>query len=1168
MPESHTGVRIRGRFRRSVNLERDFHETDGLRGYVVTARARELVGRVTDAMTTRHGQRAWSVMGPYGSGKSACALFAAHLARGGTEAIALLEDAADTELNERAEAAFEEPFCPVLIVGSRRPLAEALLEGLAHSLDAFADAHDEVSDTLTNLAGRVREAAGDADDEETARLYREAAEAVHETTGGGLFVVIDELGKLLEYAALHPEQSDLFVLQRLSEHAARPPESSDASAPMALLTILHQAFERYAGRLPAAEREEWRKVQGRFEDFAFVEPADETLRLLARAVETDDSVAAHHDAVSGLMDAARLPATFDEAQVADCLAEALPLAPAVSLIVGPLFRRLAQNERSLFAFLSAGEPHSFADVMQQPDAPPLYRLDHLYDYLTGAMGATLFNERMNRLWAETESALSRLETAGEQDVRLLKQIALLSFAGDLSGLHPTAELLRVTAGFSADDVDETLRTLKEARVVTYRPFHEEYHVWQGSDFNLEGKLDEAREEIPQRRPLANMLQDALPPLPVVARRHSYRTGATRVFEVIYASDSAWRQHLEAPHNRADGRIVYVLPKHEGDTTSLKESLREASAETGDAMTLLAVPDGIEVLHEAVRDLACFDWVLKHAEELQGDAAARTEVREQHADLAGYVHDQLTRLVVSDETGSNPCTWFYQGERCPVENERALQQQLSQICDDVFPQAPVVWNELVNRKEPSSSAVYGLKKLLEAMVEHGDEPRLGIDGYPAAYGLYASILEATGMHREKKGEWGFGKPSEDKKGCRSAWNVIAEQFEKAEGQRVSVQTFYDALTGAPHGVREGIIPVFLFAFYQHAGDEIAFYEDGSFIHDPSYAEIERFQKTPSKFAFQRVTIEDARADILDRLAPLVGLEEPPGEPLPVVIRLLRSVRDLPPYVRKTTRLSDEALAVREVLHQATEPATLLFEDLPEACGVESFLGSRALQSDRVFEYVERLQEALRELGRAYDNLIDYIEQEIARVFRLQAEDREARRSELAKRAQVLLPHVSEAPLSSFLVRATDEMMDTQSWYETLAALIAKRPPAQWLDKNRETFQSRLAEIAQQFLNQEPLYFEEGDGAEASTTSTQENGKAAPKTQRIRLSISAQNEPDKQAVVSIPVEKEDHVSEVVEAVKKTLDAEKSLSADLKLAALSKVAQQLLSDRADFQDSETSG
>ncbi|PSQ76240.1 MAG: hypothetical protein BRD37_07275 [Bacteroidetes bacterium QH_8_67_23] len=1176
---------IRRRFRRSVHLERDFYRADGLDGYVVTAKARELVRRLAGALTAPEGERAWSITGPYGGGKSASALFAAHLARGSDAALARLDDA-DAALAAEAREAFAAPFCPVLIVGARRPLAEALLDGLAQSLSAFAE--DTGADALAALADEA-DAAAPTDDEAT-RLYREAARTVHETTGGGLFVVIDELGKLLEYAALHPEQSDLYVLQRLSERAGD--EQHQPPAPVALVTILHQAFERYAGRLPAAQREEWQKVQGRFEDFAFVEPADETLRLLAEAVDAQPRDEENEEAgsVDALLDAVRLPPHFDAEQVQRCLTEALPLSPAVSLAVGPLFRRLAQNERSLFAFLAAGEPHGFGDVMNRDDAPPRYRLDHLHDYLVGALGATLFDERMNRLWAETDAALARLEAPSALDERLLKQIAILGFAGDRAGLRPTAPLLRVAADAPPEEVDTALERLKEARVITYRPFHEEYHVWQGSDFDLEGKLAAARREVPERRPLAAMLREALPPLPLVARRHSYRTGATRVFEVIYASDETWRQHLEAPYDDADGRIIYVLPEHAGGARSaLEETLRNASAQSDAPLTLLAVPGSAETLREAARDLACFDAVLDDPD-LEGDAAARKEVREQRAELAGYVHDQLTRLISSSENGRNPCDWIYQGKEIEVESERALQQRLSRICDEVFSEAPEVWNELINRRSPSGSAVYGQKQLLEAILEHAEEPRLGIEGTPAAYGLYASVLRATGIHREQDragedGTWTFGAPSAERDGCRAVWDAIGRLLDEAEGQRVAVADCYDTLTAPPYGVREGLLPVFLFAFYKHAEDEIAFYENGSFVHDPAYAEIERFLNAPEKFALQRVTVEEARADVLERLAPLVGLEETGEEnraPLPFVVRLLKSVRDLPPYTRKTGRLSDEALAVREALHRATEPATLLFQELPEACGLDSFLGDEASDDAEVF--VTRLQDALRELGRAYGDLLDDIEERIAEAFALQAEDSEARRSELAERAQVLLSHVTDTALKSFCVRATDEMLDTQGWYESLAALLAKRPPEQWVDKDREKFEETLTQVAHRFRNQEPLYFEEskngagsseaeGNGEDAveskeASPAAQTNGTASPpKMRRIRLSISASDEPDQEAVVNIRLENEDDVDQVVKHVGRALEEADENNVDVKLAGVSEVAQSLLTEReASFSRSET--
>ena len=138
---------VKGRFRRSVHLERDFYTENALDGYVLTATAREMLSRIVATLANETTSKAWSLTGPYGSGKSAFALFVAKLlgapdASATKEALEVLKDG-DTQLHQR----FANPngkgwlsssgFCPVLISGERAPLSLALLRGLEHGLISF-----------------------------------------------------------------------------------------------------------------------------------------------------------------------------------------------------------------------------------------------------------------------------------------------------------------------------------------------------------------------------------------------------------------------------------------------------------------------------------------------------------------------------------------------------------------------------------------------------------------------------------------------------------------------------------------------------------------------------------------------------------------------------------------------------------------------------------------------------------------------------------------------------------------------------------------------------------------------------------------------------------------------------------------------------------------------
>ena len=1170
-------VSIRGQFKRSVDLVRDFHDASGIDGYIVTPTAQKVLRQIGASLQGERPERSWTLTGPYGGGKSAFALFASHIARGNPEAIHHLRKEND-ELAASFESLKEEPLCPVLVGGARKPLNTALLEGLAAALPSFAeqvDADEGTRAELLQLSEETEEAARQENlaGETTLDFFLRASRAVQSSGGDGLFIVIDELGKLLEYAALHPDRGDIFVLQQLAERAARTVEENEPS--IFLTTILHQSFERYASNLDQTQREEWQKVQGRFEDIAYVEPADATLQLLANAVQVDrgELSSKSKSLVDGVVAAAQLPKRFDMSETRELLYETLPLHPLVSLLVGPLFRRLAQNERSLFAFLSSSEPNGFLDVMAQAGKEasasdlPLYRLDHLYDYLMTTLGATLFNQNTSKLWAETEAALGRMKDVTPLSQPVLKQIALLNFAGEMAGLEATTDLICSSMDAPTEDVEKELSRLIDERVIAYRKYSDSYIVWQGSDIDIEEEVEKARAQVSPDVPLADLLTEVVPPSPVAAHRHSYETGTTRVFEVLYSASNTWEVALESATPEADGYIVYVLPDRDIDRQELVETL-ESEAE--DPLLFFAVPEGVSQLRDIVYELKCLQWVGKNVEKLNGDATARRELRERQADLEQRVDASLSRLLVADESGRNPCIWIHDGNMLRIEGQRDLQSLLSKACDEVFPDVPEIWNELLNLREPSPSAVRGQKKLLEAMTtgneEEGrapDKNRLGIEGTPAEYGLYASIVEATGMHREEDdGTWYFTHPyKEEKPGCYAVWKRIEDCFREASGKPVTVDTFFEVLAERPYGMREGLTPVFLFAYFKANEDEIAFYENGTFLQQIDYGMIERLLKTPSKFEMQQVTIEGPRRDVLEHLAPLVGLADDNRKPLPVVLRILREVHGLPPYVRKTSRMSEEALAVREALYRATDPTTLLFDELPGALNtsVDSFLSSEDINEDAIQSFVTGLQQALREITRAYDQLIREIQDRVAKSFQTRADTVEEQRHEIAERAQALEPHVSDDSLKSFVIRATNEMMDTQAWYESIATLLAGKPPVKWLDDDLDRFNAELVQTARKFRNREPLVFENGSGTEDRPENDQTK-QAKRNLIRIRLGITTLGEDEQETVVQIQPDDQQTVDQLADELQQTLESVSNVDSrdtQIDLAALGKLIQRLSQD-----------
>ena len=198
--------RVRSRFLRSAHLERDFEDPKALEGYVLTPQASTYLDRMADGLAPRSGQRAWRVTGDYGVGKSSFALVLAHLLggrlRGLPPAIATSADRA------RAAAGRKPRLLPILVTGSREPASTAVLRALARVIEPL-HSRGRRPKILDRLRGLLRSADNPTISTEDAAVVKavEDAAAFVRTAGHGtgLLLVLDELGKFLEFAAARPD---------------------------------------------------------------------------------------------------------------------------------------------------------------------------------------------------------------------------------------------------------------------------------------------------------------------------------------------------------------------------------------------------------------------------------------------------------------------------------------------------------------------------------------------------------------------------------------------------------------------------------------------------------------------------------------------------------------------------------------------------------------------------------------------------------------------------------------------------------------------------------------------------------------------------------------------------------------------------------------------------
>lgn len=1055
---------VRRRFHRSVLLGPDATRADACDGYVLTAVGRATLTRIFEGLAVDGTARAWSLTGPYGAGKSAFVLFLSQLLRRPlTEARDLLRGAGADEETERL---FERirgagrPFTAALVTATFGPLVPSILDAIDSSLRGRRGTHVE---RALHEASAIRRARGRNADlhRRVVALVADVAELSSDGHGaGGLVLVLDELGKTLEHSTRSDGRADdVFLLQELAEQAAR-----SGRAPVLLVTLLHQSFDRYAKGLSAQTRAEWAKVQGRFADVAFIDAPSEILRLAARSIHrrggAPTSSYGRYDALAreavalGLADAA-LEVT---------LRELAPLHPTVSLVLPALFRGpLAQNERSLFDFLTSRAPESFGTFVANPDAEGelAYTLDRLYDFLAATLGPAQFTGPDARRWAAVDSALARLgDGASALTTSLVKAIGVLSVLGSRAVSASRATLrFALAPAIDGASVEAALDALRSASHVVYRRHSDAFALWEGSDVDLDARFDEARRTPSAIESLSDLLCDRMALRPRVARRHFIETGTLRYFDVSLATPEGARFEEAASRDGADGRIVYLLPS--GDESS-RDLVDVALRESRSPEVVVAVPRESHTLMSAARDWYAWEAVRSRCAELEGDPVARRE-------LSSRIRVASTELdaAVSACFGFGDdvaVTWARGGAVQAWSGARGITLGLSTVCDETYADAPRVRNELLNRRALSSAAAAARRALLDAMITAGDRERLGLEGAPPEWSMYASLLAAGGIHRERAGRWGFGPPpSGDPLRLAPTWRAIETFLDATEAGPKPLRELFDALARRPIGLREGPAPVLFFAVALATPGEVALFEDGTFVTELSSAMVERLLRRIDHFTVARYRVKGARAAAVTTLRDVVGTEA--MSPVEVVRALVRRVTTLPRYTRGTRKVGPLGLAAREAILAARDPLRLLFLDLPTALGVGAIDAGEGGAAS-VESYALALGTAFSDLAAAYPSLLRAIEVSLSLGLDVAGEG-EAFRVALATRAKALLGVTVDLRLRALLNRAIATGGTLHEWIEGVAMVVGNRPPSEWSDAELARFELGVEELGAMMRRAEAL-----------------------------------------------------------------------------------------------------
>ncbi len=871
-------------FLKSINIADDIGHPERFAHYQPTSRSAPLVGRVMRSSATM-------VIAAYGSGKSLAA---------GIGALAV----------ENAPAS-----APVLatVAEKMRDVSPEVADALGERLASGTRGKVAVmSGYVRDLPGQLAEALGVA----PVRSVRAAMAALRGMDAvDHVAIVWDEFGRHLEGLVKDARSRDLEHLQELAELSVRP------NGPSCSLTLLlHQNVLAYAQDLNQTSRNEWRKIEGRFDQMRFVEDSRELYALIGTIVQERKPkiaplpTADRDEAVARAIEGRWYDGVQDAGEVRTLQENAWPLSSAVLQVLPRIIARVGQNERSLFTFLDEID-------MSAPVA-----MDMLYSHFFEAFRSDVGVGGLQRQWVEVESARSKTESPAEREALAATFLLQAGMVGEKRHLKRAVLVgALVGAGYALHECESTVTALAERKLLIHRKLNDDVSVWHGADVDVAAKLREEKTRLAPGFDLLSFLAREHPAPAVRALGHNVKFGVARYLDGVYvaAPDVADLP----PVSIGWGRVAYVI----ANTAEEVASARKAAESAAEGTVLVLPVEPVSFTEAALEVEALLS--LKANDKLTGeDPLVIREIDEFLAIARRHLSILMHRLTTDRPSVSE---WRHAGRKLDVDADRPAGIAVSAIMDALYPKTPLIVNDQIVRTRISRQMTTARLRMVTALLARAGQRDLGYaaDDGAAEASVYRTVLARTGIYRPEADGGRFALPEEiDDPALSEIWAYLRDVF-TIKGRK-TLRDVIRTLGGSPYGVSPAVQPILVMAAYKAFARTAVVRNDGEFVRDLLGFDSTRFFDTPDAVEFDVLSNSPQLARYLDDFSYMFLYERPGPYDEKVMFAAMALeawAQTLSDGARRSSRMSEEARAMLRAMQQASDPAVLIVETLPSLLG---------------------------------------------------------------------------------------------------------------------------------------------------------------------------------------------------------------------------------------------
>ena len=831
-------VYIDSRFEKSVNLLLDLNDRKKINAYIPTRSSVNLLKSYLEEVTEYSGRRANILIGPYGKGKSHLLLILMAILSGTSskELDKLVEKISSID-NDAGEIIRQvnssKKFLPVIINTNSGNLGQAFVRSLNQALkreelsdivpenyfseaistikqwernypSTYAAMQNLINDDAETFIQKLDSYDYDAlnefrrihplvtsgsefnpiIDDEAISVYRSINRSLcekYEYTG--IYIIFDEFSKYIEGHTVEGFSADMKLLQDICELC-----NSSNEEQMHLTCVAHKAIRAYGDSLPKVVMNAFRGVEGRLVEIPFIVSSQNNYELIADAILKEPAFkewknnSTYKQLLEESYQIPEFSALFDKKDFDIIVGDGcFPLTPLTTLLLVNLSEKIAQNERTIFTFLSGKDLHSLISIIENSKDVFYVGADRIYDYFQ-----SLFedgkNTKVHSEWIKADFALAKTDEPDEQAI--IKCLAIIKMINRTDDIPTKYDFLYLASGLRRDSFSKALKSLQEKEIVNYKKKTATFDFQNSIGVNIENEIADCAIKYFSKFDIPSVLNEVCLKRYILPKKYNQEYFMTRYYRIVFMSSESFLA-LTSPDyikdsNYPDGYLIIICELRDVDKLLLQKHLEELEEDR----FILGFSEIPYNLHDSVQTLLSVRKLLQDKEFISENEVLMTEFHAIETELVESLNQWM------QEAASSISTLYYQKESYPVRY-LGLNRAVSDLCEKVYNKSVMINHELINRHSVSAQ----ISKARHTIMDDILHSRL-MEKYENGTSAESTIYRALMIHTKNDESLSLVK------------NEIISFIHESKGRKAPFSKLIDKLMSRPYGMRKGPMPVYI------------------------------------------------------------------------------------------------------------------------------------------------------------------------------------------------------------------------------------------------------------------------------------------------------------------------------------------------------------------------